>query len=311
MKTIDIAILTNIKGLGSVNLIKIINYCKANNINSIKKFADIDLTKIVSKKLAQTIYNYLDTDIDNLYANMKNIFSSYENDGIECISIVDEQYPNILRESTNPPVLLYYKGNIDLLQTSCIATIGTRNNTKVGKQITSKTVKFLVENNYTIVSGLAKGIDEISHQATLENKGKTIAILPLIDKVYPAIHKKLAQDILDNDGLLISENKPNTAFHSSQLVKRDRIQSGLSKAVFVFETSINGGSMHATNDALKLNRPVFTPNIYKINKEYSELEQLEGIKNLIDTKRSIAYTSQDYNEIIKQLSSSFKQGILL
>ena len=311
MKTIDIAILTNIKGLGSVNLIKIINYCKVNNIKNLEELINIDLTKIVSKKLSQTIYEYLDTNIDNLYNNMTNIFASYKIDGIECISIVDKMYPNILKESSNPPVILYYKGNIDLLSTNCVATIGTRENTFLGEEITSRTVKFLISNNYTIVSGLANGIDEISHKVTLRNNGKTIAILPLIDKIYPISNKKLAQDILDNGGLLISENKPNTSFHSSQLVKRDRIQSGLSKAIFVFETSLNGGSMHATNDAIKLNRPVFTPDIYQLDKKYRELKQLEGIKHLIDTKQSIAYTSKDYTNILKKISVSVKQGVLL
>lgn len=310
MKIIDISILKNIKGLGDANLIKILDYCQTQNIYSIYELRDIELSSVVSKKLALAIQEYLDTDLDNLYTNMENIIYDYAEAGIECVSFNDVRYPQILKDSTKPPAILYCKGNIDLLNTNCIATIGTRENTQIGEKITKKTVDFLVENNLTIVSGLAKGIDAISHKVALDNGGNTIAILPLIDKIYPSENKKLAQDILDNNGLLIAEVKPNTNFHSGQLVKRDRIQSGLSKAVFVIETSKDGGSMHATNDALKLGRFVFTPDIYKINHTYQNLKQVEGIKNLIDSKKSISYTSNSYKEIADKLNQPLQSDRL-
>ncbi len=304
MKLIDISILTNINGLGSVNIIKILNYCKSNNINNIYELKNIDLSKVVSCKLANIIEMYLDTDIDNLYKNMKNLIDDYKKDDIFCMCINDDKYPKILKESTNPPVILYCKGNIDLLNSNCVAVIGTRENTTLGEKVAIKTIEFLVKNDFTIVSGLAKGIDSISHITTLKNKGKTIAIIPLIDSIYPSENKALANEILLNNGLLMSEEKPNTKFFSAQLVKRDRIQSGLSNAVFVIETSIKGGSMHATNDALKLKRPVFTPNIYKLDDKYQCLKQVEGIKNLIDSNKSISYTSDNYDEIISKLNQS-------
>lgn len=304
MKLIDISILTNIKGLGPVNIIKILNYCELMNINNIYDLKNIDLTKVVNIKLANAIEMYLDTDIDNLYINIQNLINDYSQDNIECIAINDKRYPKILKESTNPPVILYCKGNIQLLNTNCIAVIGTRENTAIGEKITKKTVNFLIENNFTIVSGLAEGIDTIAHTITIRNKAKTIAVIPLIDNIYPVDNKKLAEEILDNNGLLISEIKPETKFHSAQLVKRDRIQSGLSKAVFVIETSIKGGSMHATNDAIKLGKTVYTPDIYKLDEKYKEHKQVEGIKNLIDSKKSIAFTSEKYDEIVKKLSFS-------
>jgi DNA processing protein len=304
MKLIDISILTNINGLGSVNIIKILNYCKSNNINNIYELKNIDLSKVVSWKLANTIEMYLDTDIDNLYKNIKNLIDDYKKNDILCICINDDKYPEILKESTNPPVILYCKGNTDLLNSNCVAVIGTRENTPLGEKVAIKTIEFLVKNDFTIVSGLAKGIDSISHITTLKNKGKTIAIIPLIDSIYPAENKALANEILLSNGLLMSEEKPNTKFFSAQLVKRDRIQSGLSSAVFVIETSIKGGSMHATNDALKLKRLVFTPNIYKLDDKYQCLKQVEGIKNLIDSNKSISYTSENYDEIISKLNQS-------
>lgn len=302
MKLIDIAILKNIKGLGSANMSKILNYCKSYDINSIYELKNMDLSKIVNKKLASTIKSYFEADIDNLYKNLQNLFDGYKQNGISCVCINDEQYPDILKNSTNPPAILYCKGNIELLTSNCIAVIGTRNNTITGEKIASKTVEFLVKNGFTIVSGLAKGIDTIAHKSTLENEGKTIAIIPLIDTIYPAENKKLAEEILLNDGLLISEEKPNTKFFSAQLVKRDRIQSGLSKSVFVIETSLNGGSMHAVNDALILKRAVFTPDIYSLDEKYQNLNQVAGIKKLIDLNKSISYSSKNYLEIISKIN---------
>ena len=302
MKLIDIAILTNIKGLGTVNIMKILNYCKSYGINSVYEIKNIDLSKIVSKKLSDTIYLYLESGVDNLYRNVQKLLDNYKKDGIHCICINDKQYPEILKNSSNPPVILYCKGNIELLTSNCVAVIGTRENTTTGEKIASKTVEFLVKNDFTIVSGLAKGIDAIAHKITIANKGKTIAVLPLIDTIYPAENKTLADEILLNNGLLLSEEKPNTKFFSAQLVKRDRIQSGLSNAVFVIETSIDGGSMHATKDALKLKRAVFTPDIYSLDENYQNLNQVAGVKNLIDLNQSISYTSKNYEEIISKLN---------
>lgn len=302
MKLIDIAILTNIKGLGTVNMMKILNYCKSYGINSVYEIKNIDLSKIVSKKLSDTIYLYLESGVDNLYRNVQKLLDNYKKDGIHCICINDKQYPEILKNSSNPPVILYCKGNIELLTSNCVAVIGTRENTTTGEKIASKTVEFLVKNDFTIVSGLAKGIDAIAHKITIANKGKTIAVLPLIDTIYPAENKTLADEILLNNGLLLSEEKPNTKFFSAQLVKRDRIQSGLSNAVFVIETSIDGGSMHATKDALKLKRAVFTPDIYSLDENYQNLNQVAGVKNLIDLNQSISYTSKNYEEIISKLN---------
>ena len=302
MELIDIAILKNIKGLGTGNIIKILNYCKSYGINSVYEIKNIDLSNIVSKKLSDSIYLYLESGVDNLYRNVQKLLDNYKKDGIHCICINDKQYPEILKNSSNPPVILYCKGNIELLTSNCVAVIGTRENTTTGEKIASKTVEFLVKNDFTIVSGLAKGIDAIAHKITIANKGKTIAVLPLIDTIYPAENKTLADEILLNNGLLLSEEKPNTKFFSAQLVKRDRIQSGLSNAVFVIETSIDGGSMHATKDALKLKRAVFTPDIYSLDENYQNLNQVAGVKNLIDLNQSISYTSKNYEEIISKLN---------
>ena len=310
MKLIDILILTNIKGLGNTRIASILTYCKANNIQNLEELQKANLSNGLSKSFIEKLENGFE-NYTALHVNISKDLQNYENDGIKCITILDKEYPELLKNSTNPPVVLFYKGNIKLLNTISVAVVGTRENTSIGKNIAKKTVDFLVENGFTIVSGLATGIDEIAHKQTLQHlDGKTIAILPSIDNIYPAKNKNLAQDILDRDGLLIAEQKPYSRFHPGHLVKRDRIQSGLSKAVFVIETKIDGGSMHATNDAIKLGRFVFTPDIYKLNESYQYLKQVEGIKSLIDTHKSISYSNDTYEEIIKKLSKSLRKDRL-
>jgi len=310
MKLIDILILTNIKGLGNTRIANILNYCEANNIQTLEELQKADLSSRFSKsfieKLESGFHNYT-----ALHVNISKDLQSYEDNNIKCLSIVDEKYPELLKNSTNPPVVLFYKGNIELLNTRCVAVIGIRENTSIGENITKKTVDFLVENDFTIVSGLANGIDEIAHkQALLHRNGKTIAILPSIDTIYPVVNKNLAQDILDRDGLLIAEQKPYSRFHPGHLVKRDRIQSGLSKGVFVIETTLNGGSMHATNDAIKLGRSVFTPDIYKLHVNYQNIQQVEGIKSLIDTNKSISYSNDTYEKIVNKLNQPLQKDSL-
>lgn len=310
MKLIDILILTNIKGLGNARITNILNYCKANNIQNLDELQKADIDNSFSKSIIEKLKNGLES-YTALHVNISKDLQNYKDDGIGCITILDKEYPELLKNSTNPPVILFYKGNIKLLNTKCVAVIGTRENTSTAENIARKTVDFLVENDFTIVSGLANGIDGIAHrQALLHKHGKTIAILPSIDTIYPATNKNLAQDILDRDGLLIAEQKPYSKFHSGHLVKRDRIQSGLSKAVFVIETKINGGSMHATNDAIKLGRFVFTPDIYKLSKNYQNLKQVEGIKDLIDANKSISYSQDTYKKIANKLNQPLQKDRL-
>ena len=298
MNKIDIAILKDISGIGNVSVIKIVDFCNQKgikNLYDLKNYSLIVTTNITEK--IQTIF----TNLDFLYQKKIEEFNDYEINGIETISINDKEYPKLLKESTNPPVILYYKGDINLLQKDLVAVIGTRNNTKIGETITKKTIQFLVKNNLVIVSGLAKGIDTIAHKSCLENGGQTIAVLPMIDNVYPKQNQNLVDEILDNGGLILSENKPNTRFTGALLVKRDRIQSGLSKAVFVIESSINGGSLYASNDCIKLKRKLYAPNVYKLPLNYQILEQVQGVKNLIDTRQAFAYDFESYEMIKNQL----------
>jgi len=158
MRLIDILILTNTKGLGHKSIAKVLNFCQANNVQELKYLNVKNLHVVLSKNYIEKLEDGL-INLDILHANVKRDLQRYTNDNISCLTILDDEYPELLKNSTNPPVVLYYKGDISLLNSRCVAVIGTRDNTYIGKTITQKSVDFLVENDFTVVSGLAKGID--------------------------------------------------------------------------------------------------------------------------------------------------------
>lgn len=171
------------------------------------------------------------------------------------ISILDKEYPLALEVINDPPVILFCSGNIDLLSKPSISVIGTREPTMHGQVIASRVTSWFVEKGWVITSGLAKGIDTIAHQSCLNASGKTISVLAQgLEKVYPAENKKLAQQIVDSDGLLISEYKYNSYVGKSNFVERDRIQAAIAKAVILVQSDIKGGSLHASRAAIKYQR---------------------------------------------------------
>lgn len=309
MKLIDIYTLSNIKGLGDKSIIKIIDFCRVNNIANLYELKDNNILNGLQKSTAEklgVLFENLDTAIKN---NQWEI-DSFEKDGVIAIAITEDAYPQLLKESQNPPAILFCRGNIKLLNSEMIAVIGTRESTAIGNKITEKTTSFLVENNFTIVSGLALGIDAIAHKQTISKNGRTIAVLASVDDIQPAQNRQLASEIVARGGLLISEQKPKIKFHSGQLVKRDRIQSGLSKFIFVIETKVDGGSMHAVNDAIKHGKTVYSPNISSFDDKYKAHVQTQGILKLQKEKLSIPFDSKDYEMLsVKLKAKSFGKSL--
>ena len=157
---------------------------------------------------------------------------------IQEISINDGNYPKLLKEIKDPPKVLYYIGSLPKADENCFAVVGTRRYSPYGKQMALEITGDLAETGLTIVSGLMLGIDTFSHQATLERKGRTIAVLGtgLDEKsIYPKENIKLAREIVENGGCLISEYPPGTAGAYFTFPQRNRIISGLSLGVLVVE----------------------------------------------------------------------------
>lgn len=172
----------------------------------------------------------------------------------------NKEYPKLLSQIHDPPKKLYCRGNVSLLNSSCFAVVGTRKLTSYGKETAQQIVRDLANNGFTIVSGLALGVDAVVHQTTLDCAGKTIAVLGggVGDKsIGPRTNFPLAQKILGNDGLLVSEYSDREEIFASNFAVRDRIISGLSLGILVIEADEKSGALITAQCALDQNRDVF------------------------------------------------------
>jgi DNA processing protein len=173
------------------------------------------------------------------------------------VSLLDPAYPELLKDITDAPPILYGNGNIDLLQTPQIAIVGSRNCTPGGAETAQDFSRYLSLSGLTITSGMALGIDQHAHQAALDNGGKTIAVIGTgIDRIYPSRNKNLAYEIAEK-GLIVSEFPLGTAPANSNFPKRNRIISGLSLAILVVEATRKSGSLITARLGTEQGREVF------------------------------------------------------
>jgi DNA processing protein len=177
--------------------------------------------------------------------------------GVTVLTPSDDRYPPLLREIDAPPPVLFVKGTLDCFARHCVGVVGTRRPTQYGRNAAAAIVKQLVDKQIVIVSGLAHGIDTVSHQTCLDNGGTTIAVLGCgLDRVYPADNKQLAADILGR-GVLVSEFELGTRPEPFNFPRRNRIISGLSAGVLVVEAPKRSGSLITASYALSQGRDVF------------------------------------------------------
>jgi len=176
------------------------------------------------------------------------------------IKLGEENYSKLLTHIPDPPKLLYCRGNLELLNSECIGVVGTRKLTPYGKESAQYITRGLATAGFTIVSGLAMGIDAMAHQTTLDIGSRTIAVLGggVSDaNIGPRINLPLARKILENNGLIISEYSDKEKIYASNFAARNRIISGLSKGVVIIEADRDSGSLITAKCALDQNRDVF------------------------------------------------------
>jgi DNA processing protein len=176
---------------------------------------------------------------------------------IKAISILDTQYPSRLLHCDDAPIILYYKGQGNFQLPYLISIVGTRAHTKQAFTIIKELMEGLKHLNIGIISGLALGVDTITHQTALSFQLPTWAVLGHgLDQIYPTQNRKLAIAMLENGGLLTEFSSQTSPLHF-HFPKRNRIVAGLSDATIVVETAIQGGSMITAGLAFKYNREVF------------------------------------------------------
>jgi DNA processing protein len=227
----------------------------AKTLGQPKDFFDsnkLDDIEFISQKAKASLREHNDPKDWNKIAELIEKFE------IGFVSVIDDGYPAMLKSVYDPPPFLFYRGNYDNdLFRRTIAVVGTRKASNYG-QISAKRISAkLSQNGFTIVSGLAYGIDTLSHLAAMENSGKTIAVMGTgVDTIYPPRNRELAEKILEN-GLLISEFIPGRKAEKWNFPTRNRIISGLSLGSFIVEGSKKSGALLTAKFALDQNRDIF------------------------------------------------------
>lgn len=169
----------------------------------------------------------------------------------------DERYPRILQEIPDPPLLLYMKGELIPADALAISIVGTRHATPYGLRTASRLSASLARAGFTIISGLARGIDAAAHRGALEAGGRTIAVLGGgILNLYPPEHRELASDVIAN-GALLSESPPRQSPTTGSFPRRNRIVTGMSLGVIVIEAADRSGALISARHAMEQNRTVF------------------------------------------------------
>lgn len=291
--------LLNIKGLGRKTINKIIRQGELNDLNSSEI---IDYLNNINLKIKKII-----TKDELRYANeiAKRTIHICNKEDIKIATLLDEDFPQNLKDIDDNPVAIYYKGNYDCLNDKGIAIIGSRNPSLHGINVSYKISSILSQKNYAIFSGLANGCDTFSHIGALDTYGKTIAVMPCgLDMVYPNNNRNLFNRIINNNGCVISEYPPGQTVSKYRLVERDRLQSALSEGIIVIESTVNGGSFHTVNYGFNQNKIVAC---YKHNQDYLNLKTVKGNIKLLQNEEVIPiYDTKSLDEFLKKVDGLYK-----
>ncbi|MEZ4979293.1 MAG: DNA-processing protein DprA [Chitinophagales bacterium] len=184
---------------------------------------------------------------------------------IKLITKNKPSYPKILKNCPDSPPYLFVKGKIELNHPRSVAIVGTRRATSYGRDFIASLLEELAKIDVQIISGLALGIDAYAHRYALQNQLNTMAVLAnSLNTVYPSIHTKLSQEILEKGGSLLSELPCQTDLHPSHFPMRNRIIAGMAHATIVVESALSGGAIITAHLANSYNRDVFAlPGSYK------------------------------------------------
>lgn len=274
MSTLHKIALTFIKSIGPVTAKNLLAYCgSAEDVFSASKKQLLQIPGIGYK----TVEAILST---NALLRAEQELAFVEKHGIEVLFFSDEKYPKRLKNCYDSPILLYFKGNVDLNHQRIISIVGTRNATEYGKNLCRQLCEALAPYHILIVSGLAYGIDVAVHKECLANHIPTVGVLGHgLDRLYPQVHKAVSQKMVLNGGLL-SEFPILTNPDRQNFPQRNRIIAGITDATVVVEASIKGGALITAEIANSYNKDVYAfPG--RTNDAFSE-----GCNFLIKTNRA-------------------------
>jgi DNA processing protein len=189
--------------------------------------------------------------------DLEKTLAGFAAQGITILTWDDELYPQRLKDIDQPPPVLYVRGTLTSEDSWAVAVVGTRRVSAYGRQVTEELATFLAANGVTVVSGLARGVDAVAHQAALKAGGRTIAVFGCgVDRVYPPEHAQLAAKMMAS-GALISDYAPGTPPDASNFPPRNRIISGMTMATVVVEAGETSGALITAQFAVDQGREVF------------------------------------------------------
>lgn len=301
-----LATLMSLKGFGPKSVFKIAEgaegietphamYQYISNLNE-KRHRDLDLDELLSK-----------------YEETQHLIERSKSEGIGMVGYYDSEFPDNLRncvdEKGKPaaPLVLYYRGSLEVLRHPSVAMIGTREPTPNGVKAGRYFAETFAKQGFNIVSGLAIGCDTSAHEGALIGGGKTTAFLAHglgWDSIYPKENIDLARRIVDEGGLLLSEYSIDQPINRYQLVARDRLQAGLSNGTIVIQTGEIGGTMHAVNATIFANKPLFAVDFTFPEDQLHE--KVQGNLMLFEEGKATRLNSKNVVSIMNQLLSSQK-----
>lgn len=249
-------LLSEVEGIGAVKIKNL--YAYFSSFSEVFTAAMETLIKVegISRELAARIKK---KELNNEELKNRIAFESHKLLVLEgrCITLWDAEYPAFLKKIYDPPLAIFILGSITPADEKAIGIVGTRQPTHYGKQAAEQFAGDMVKAGWTIVSGLARGIDTVAHEAALKAGGRTIAVLGSgLDNIYPPENKKLAETIIKH-GAIISEYPIGAQPDAINFPKRNRIISGLSKGVVIVETKTTGGALITAKYAMDQNREVY------------------------------------------------------
>ncbi|HEY0769091.1 MAG TPA: DNA-processing protein DprA [Sphingobacteriaceae bacterium] len=301
LDTIQILTLLSTPGIGRVTIQQVISTLKSNVLDSRDLYDVLVEAKAQSARIKKVPSQ---DELKRAFLKAQAILEDAHKSETRVISFYDKDFPKQLRLIPDHPVLLYVKGDERALtRDPSIAIIGTREPTDYGSTMARRCGQLFSEEGFVVVSGLALGCDTAAHEGALAVHGRAVAVLAHgLNMIYPSKNKQLAQEILSKGGCLVSEYAPQEKPRKSYFVERDRIQSGLSKAVVVIETDISGGTMHTVRSCIEQKKPV---GCLVHPEKYATHPKSNGNRYLLREKGAIGlFSSGDVDAFIATIAPS-------
>ncbi len=223
--------------------------------------SELDLIARLDKRSATPFVAFDSENWVELERRAEEQVARHRDSGVELVAVDDPGYPPLMRLAPRPAAVLYVRGKpAALTSTDTVAVIGTRKPTAHGVTIGRRLAHYMADAGFSVISGLARGIDTAGHEGAIDARGTTIAILgSAIDKIYPASNGDLAERIEAGGGALISEYPMGFPTSGRHFVERDRLQAAMSIGVVAIQTGVDGGTLHTVRFAREARRLIAVP----------------------------------------------------